>query len=220
MPQMLFAGFLPFSAIYIELHYIFVSVWGHKDFTIFSILFVVFCILLIVTATITVVLTYFQLAVEDHRWWWRSMLCGGATGVLATPAVHHGGPAVLKISQCHSATQEHLARVLGVDATFREASEDTKATIFIVLDVHRVPVASSTQSQVHHSEVGIACRVVRVRILLLLPHCTVRIYFLHASQSVLWVHGNGVLCAVPHPGISGLCLLNGVRPLDIQKHQE
>lgn len=77
---MLFAGFLPFSAIYIELHYIFASVWGHKDFTIFSILFVVFGILLIVTATITVVLTYFQLAVEDHHWWWRSMLCGGATG--------------------------------------------------------------------------------------------------------------------------------------------
>lgn len=80
VPQMLFAGFLPFSAIYIELHYIFASVWGHKDFTIFSILFVVFGILLIVTATITVVLTYFQLAVEDHHWWWRSMLCGGATG--------------------------------------------------------------------------------------------------------------------------------------------
>ncbi len=24
------AGFLPFSAIYIELHYIFNSIWGHK----------------------------------------------------------------------------------------------------------------------------------------------------------------------------------------------
>lgn len=29
-PQMLMAGFLPFSAIYIELYYIFASVWGHK----------------------------------------------------------------------------------------------------------------------------------------------------------------------------------------------
>ncbi len=28
--QMLMAGFLPFSAIYIELYYIFASVWGHK----------------------------------------------------------------------------------------------------------------------------------------------------------------------------------------------
>lgn len=30
IPQMLMAGFLPFSAIYIELYYIFASVWGHK----------------------------------------------------------------------------------------------------------------------------------------------------------------------------------------------
>ena len=32
--QMLVAGFLPFSAIYIELHYIFASVWGHKLYTL------------------------------------------------------------------------------------------------------------------------------------------------------------------------------------------
>ena len=30
LPQMCMAGFLPFSAIYIELYYIFASVWGHK----------------------------------------------------------------------------------------------------------------------------------------------------------------------------------------------
>ena len=28
--QLFMAGFLPFSAIYIELHYIFNSIWGHK----------------------------------------------------------------------------------------------------------------------------------------------------------------------------------------------
>ncbi|KAL0449661.1 UNVERIFIED_CONTAM: Transmembrane 9 superfamily member 3 [Sesamum latifolium] len=38
-------------------------------------------ILLIVTAFITVALTYFQLAAEDHEWWWRSFLCGGSTGL-------------------------------------------------------------------------------------------------------------------------------------------
>lgn len=32
--QMTMAGFLPFSAIYIELYYIFASVWGHKIYTI------------------------------------------------------------------------------------------------------------------------------------------------------------------------------------------
>ena len=61
-------------------YYIFASMWGHKVYTIYSILFIVFIILLIVTAFITVALTYFQLAVEDHRWWWRSFLCGGSTG--------------------------------------------------------------------------------------------------------------------------------------------
>ncbi|KAJ4958471.1 hypothetical protein NE237_025582 [Protea cynaroides] len=81
IPQMAMAGFLPFSAIYIELYYIFASVWGHKIYTIYSILFIVFIILIIVTAFITVALTYFQLAVEDHQWWWRSVLCGGSTGV-------------------------------------------------------------------------------------------------------------------------------------------
>ena len=81
LPQMCMAGFLPFSAIYIELYYIFASVWGHKVYTIYSILFIVFIILVIVTAFITVALTYFQLAVEDHRWWWRAIACGGSTGV-------------------------------------------------------------------------------------------------------------------------------------------
>lgn len=68
---MCLAGFLPFSAIYIELYYIFASVWGHQIYTIYSILFIVFIILIIVTAFITIALTYFQLAIEDHEWWWR-----------------------------------------------------------------------------------------------------------------------------------------------------
>ena len=53
---------------------------GLQVYTIYSILFIVFLILLIVTAFITIALTYFQLAVEDHRWWWRSFMCGGSTG--------------------------------------------------------------------------------------------------------------------------------------------
>ena len=81
LPQVLAAGLLPFSAIYIELHYIFASVWGHKVYTIYAVLFVIFCVLLVVTAFVTIALTYFQLSAEDHRWWWRSFLCGGSTGL-------------------------------------------------------------------------------------------------------------------------------------------
>lgn len=79
--MMFMAGFLPFTAIYIELHYIFASVWGHKIYTLFGILFLAFVLLIIVTSFITIALTYFQLALEDHRWWWRSFTSGGSTGL-------------------------------------------------------------------------------------------------------------------------------------------
>eukprot|EP00978_Attheya_sp_CCMP212_P018836 scaffold52043_cov47-Attheya_sp.AAC.3 len=79
--QMLIAGFLPFSAIYIELHYIFESVWGHKIYTLFGILLFAFLLLIMVTSFITVALLYFQLAREDHRWWWITYINGGMTGL-------------------------------------------------------------------------------------------------------------------------------------------
>eukprot|EP00475_Leptophrys_vorax_P008462 TRINITY_DN15493_c0_g2_i4.p1 TRINITY_DN15493_c0_g2~~TRINITY_DN15493_c0_g2_i4.p1 ORF type:complete len:638 (+),score=143.48 TRINITY_DN15493_c0_g2_i4:130-2043(+) len=70
--QMFMAGFLPFSAIYIELHYTFSAVWGHRVYTLFGILALAFVMLVAVTSFITIALTYFQLAIEDWRWWWRS----------------------------------------------------------------------------------------------------------------------------------------------------
>lgn len=76
----LFAGFLPFSAIYIELHYIFASVWGQRVYTLFEILALAFVMLLMVTSTLSVALTYFQLVGEDYNWWWRSFINGAATG--------------------------------------------------------------------------------------------------------------------------------------------
>lgn len=78
---LIFSGFLPFSAIYIELHYIFASVWGHRVYTLFEILFLAFIMLILVTAAISVALTYFQLAAEDYNWWWRSFMSGFSTGV-------------------------------------------------------------------------------------------------------------------------------------------
>jgi hypothetical protein len=79
--QLFMAGFLPFSAIYIELHYIFASIWGHKIYTLFGILYIAFIMLTTVASFITVALLYFQLAREDHRWWWRVFCNGGATGL-------------------------------------------------------------------------------------------------------------------------------------------
>ncbi|CAA7403837.1 unnamed protein product [Spirodela intermedia] len=80
-PQIAMAGFLQFGAICIELDFFLASLWGHRIYTTYGILFIVFIILIIVTCFNTMVMTYFQLAVEDHNWWWRSVLCGGSTGV-------------------------------------------------------------------------------------------------------------------------------------------
>jgi transmembrane 9 superfamily protein 1 len=78
---MIISAFLPFSAIYVELYYVYSSMWSLRVYTLYSILFVVFCILLVVTSFVNVCLTYFQLSSEDPRWWWRSFCCGGATGI-------------------------------------------------------------------------------------------------------------------------------------------
>ncbi|XP_060573634.1 transmembrane 9 superfamily member 1-like [Ruditapes philippinarum] len=74
-------GFLPFSAISVELYYIFATLWGREQYTLYGILFIVFGILLSVTACISVALTYFQLSAEDYRWWWRSIFSAGSTGL-------------------------------------------------------------------------------------------------------------------------------------------
>ncbi|XP_071716683.1 transmembrane 9 superfamily member 3-like isoform X2 [Rutidosis leptorrhynchoides] len=81
VPQMVLAGILPFSVVYIQLYYIYAAVWGHRVYTLYSVLFAVFILLLVITALVSVALTYFQLAAEDHEWWWRSFLCGGSTGL-------------------------------------------------------------------------------------------------------------------------------------------
>ncbi|XP_019641595.1 PREDICTED: transmembrane 9 superfamily member 1-like [Branchiostoma belcheri] len=79
--HMLIGGFLPFSAISVELYYIFATMWGREQYTLYGILFIVFVILLSVTGCISVALTYFQLSSEDYRWWWRSIFSAGSTGV-------------------------------------------------------------------------------------------------------------------------------------------
>eukprot|EP01138_Halocafeteria_seosinensis_P004586 gb/GECG01004692.1/.p1 GENE.gb/GECG01004692.1/~~gb/GECG01004692.1/.p1 ORF type:complete len:607 (+),score=36.59 gb/GECG01004692.1/:1-1821(+) len=79
--QAFIAGFLPFSAISIELHYIFASIWGYRVYTVFGILMLAFVLLIVVVSFVTIALTYFQLAGEDWRWWWRSMLCGGTVSL-------------------------------------------------------------------------------------------------------------------------------------------
>ncbi|KAI3816424.1 hypothetical protein L1987_16120 [Smallanthus sonchifolius] len=81
LPQMVLAGFFPFSVIIIPTHDILSAFWGYKIYTSYDYMMIMFFLLLIMTALVSVVITYFQLAAEDHEWWWRSFFCGGSTGL-------------------------------------------------------------------------------------------------------------------------------------------
>ena len=48
---------------------------------IFGVLFVVFGILVVTCAEITIVLCYFQLCSEDYRWWWRAFFTSGSSAL-------------------------------------------------------------------------------------------------------------------------------------------
>jgi len=79
--SVLMGGVLPFGAVFIELFFIMSAVWGHQFYYIFSFLFMVFVVLVITCAEITVVMTYFSLCAEDYHWHWRSFLTSGASAL-------------------------------------------------------------------------------------------------------------------------------------------
>jgi len=72
-------GVLPFGAVFIELFFILSSIWLHQFYYVFGFLLLVFIILIITCAEITMVMCYFQLCAEDYHWWWRAFLTSGSS---------------------------------------------------------------------------------------------------------------------------------------------
>ncbi|VFR02591.1 unnamed protein product [Cuscuta campestris] len=79
--SILIGGILPFGAVFVELFFILTSIWLQQFYYIFGFLLVVFVILVITCAEITIVLCYFQLCSEDYLWWWRSYLTSGSSAL-------------------------------------------------------------------------------------------------------------------------------------------
>jgi len=77
----LLGGILPFAACFIEIFFIMSSVWMHQFYYMFGFLFIVFIILTITCAEISIVATYFQLCYEDYHWWWRSFCTSGFSAI-------------------------------------------------------------------------------------------------------------------------------------------
>jgi transmembrane 9 superfamily protein 2/4 len=78
---MCLAGLIPFAAAYVELFFIMTSLWMDQFYYVFGFTLAVYIILLITCAEITVLLTYYQLCAENHRWWWFSFLTAGGNAL-------------------------------------------------------------------------------------------------------------------------------------------
>ncbi|KAL5981243.1 hypothetical protein ACLOJK_029164 [Asimina triloba] len=83
--SILIGGILPFGAVFMELFFILTSIWLNQFYYIFGFLFIVFLILIVTCAEITIVLCYFQLCSEDYLWWWRAYLISGSSALYLFP---------------------------------------------------------------------------------------------------------------------------------------
>ncbi|KAI8629529.1 endomembrane protein 70 [Xylariaceae sp. FL1651] len=83
LQSILLAGFIPFTVIFIELLFVFQSVWQEKSgyYYVFGFLSVVSLILIVTVAEVTIVTIYIQLCSENYHWWWQSFAVGGGSAV-------------------------------------------------------------------------------------------------------------------------------------------
>jgi transmembrane 9 superfamily protein 2/4 len=77
--SVLVGGVLPFGSVFIEVFFIMSSVWMHKFYYVFGFIALVFLILIISCAEISIVMCYFQLCSTNYHWWWRSFFTAGSS---------------------------------------------------------------------------------------------------------------------------------------------
>ncbi|KAG6587848.1 Transmembrane 9 superfamily member 11, partial [Cucurbita argyrosperma subsp. argyrosperma] len=75
------AGTLPFGTLFIELFFIMSSLWMGRVYYVFGFLFIVFVLLIVVCAEVSLVVTYMHLCVEDWKWWWKSFFASGSVAI-------------------------------------------------------------------------------------------------------------------------------------------
>jgi len=78
----LLAGLVPFAVLFIELIFVFKSLYLDKSsyYYVFGFLSIISALLAITIAETVTITTYIQLCAENYHWWWQSFLVGGASG--------------------------------------------------------------------------------------------------------------------------------------------
>eukprot|EP00871_Galdieria_phlegrea_P000233 jgi/Galph1/120/GphlegSOOS_G4840.1 len=74
-------GILPFGSVFIQLVFILGSLWQNEIYYMFGFLSIVFVVLVITCAEISIVLCYLKLCSEDYRWWFYSFFSVGTSGI-------------------------------------------------------------------------------------------------------------------------------------------
>lgn len=79
--SVLLAGVIPFAVIFIELLFLFRSIWQDKSgfYYVFGFLSVVSSVNILTVVEVTIVATYIQLCAENYHWWWQSVWTGAAS---------------------------------------------------------------------------------------------------------------------------------------------
>ncbi|KAF7191062.1 Transmembrane 9 superfamily member 7 [Pseudocercospora fuligena] len=83
MQAILVAGLIPFAVIFIELLFVFRSLWQDKSgyYYVFGFLAVVSTILILAVMETTIIAVYVQLCSENYHWWWQSFFVGGSSSI-------------------------------------------------------------------------------------------------------------------------------------------
>ncbi|KAI9720303.1 MAG: hypothetical protein M1828_005766 [Chrysothrix sp. TS-e1954] len=83
IPAILISGLLPFAVVFVELLFVFKSLWLDKSgfYYVFGFTAVVSAVLLLTVMEVTIVTTYLLLCYENYRWWWHSFAVGASSGL-------------------------------------------------------------------------------------------------------------------------------------------
>lgn len=79
VPSILEAGIFPFMVIFVEFYFILNSFWAHLFYYMFGFLFICFILMIVASASVSILLTYFQLCKENYHWQWQSFFFSGAS---------------------------------------------------------------------------------------------------------------------------------------------
>lgn len=75
------AGILPFGTVFMELVFILNSIWQDQILYLFGMLSIVFAILVVTCAEMSIVFTYLTLAAERWTWWWQAFNGSASAGM-------------------------------------------------------------------------------------------------------------------------------------------